>query len=116
MFDNDFWKDAEIISIYTDTDAIEDGVLVDVAVHNIPFNGKIINRVTAGVWSLLEMAEMDSAILKNRLQFISGNSKKDREDSDAWGIFEAHPHLGNAKFWLVGNEIGGYSLMLPSEY
>lgn len=113
---DDFWKDAVIIDAYTDTEAVEDGYLTDVSILGIIFNGKPINRVTVGVWSLLEFAEMDSAIKKNRLRFIAGNSVKDREGDDAWGIFAPNPQLGNQKLWLVGNELGAYTLMLPSEY
>jgi hypothetical protein len=113
---DDFWKDAVIIDAYTDTEAIEDGYLIDVSNLGITFNGKLINRVTVGVSSLLGFAEMDSAIKKNRLRFIAGNSVKDREGEDAWGIFAANPLLGNEKLWLVGNELGGYSVILPSEY
>ncbi len=115
MFE-DFWADAEVISVYTDTDAIEDGVLSDVSKFQIRFNGKLINRMAVGVSALLGFENLDSAIQINRLQFISGNSKKDREGDDAWGIFEADPLLGDEKLWLVGNELGGMTLMLPSEY
>ena len=115
MFD-DFWKDAQVISIYTDTDAIEDGVLEDVSKLGISFNGKLINRITVGVSALLDFKNLDISIQKNRLRFIAGNSTKDREGEDAWGIFAANPLLGNSKMWLVGNELGGMTLMLPSEY
>lgn len=111
---NDFW--GEPISIYTDADAQDDGNLRDVSSFVVKFNGKIINRVTAGVWHLLELGSKDDGIIKNRLQFIAGNSTKDREGADAWGIFEPDARLGNAKLWLVNNEVEGYTLMLPSEY
>lgn len=108
MFDQEFlelW--GEPVSIYTDADAREDGILIDVSGYGVQFNGKLINRLTVGVHLLLELKDKDSAIIKNRLRFIAGNSAKDREGPDAWGIFQAHPQFGNEKLWLVGNEVSG---------
>lgn len=113
---NDFWSDAEVIDYYSDREAIEDGFLINVAQLNIGFNKKVINRITIGISVLLDWESLDSAIQKNRLLFISGNSIKDEEGEDAWGIFEPQQQLGNEKLWLVGNELNGYTLMLPSEY
>lgn len=110
----DFW--GAPIDVYTDEDAQDDGILIDVSGLGVKFNGKYINRVTCGVSALLELSGKDSAIIKNRLRFIAGNSTKDRQGSDAWGTFEPHAQLGGEKLWLVGNEIGGYTLMLPEEY
>jgi len=114
MFDREFW--GETISIYTDADAQEDGILTDVSKLGIRFNGKVINRVTVGASSLLDLENKQSATAKNNLQYIADNSRLDGEDADAWGIFEPDAHFGNEKLWLVGNEVQGYTLMLPSEY
>ena len=117
MFDSEFYEFwGEPISVYTDADALEDGGLFDVAVYVARFNGRIINRVTAGVYSLLKFGNLDGLVVRNHLQFIAENCEKDREGADAWGIFAPDARLGNEKLWLVGNETGGYTLMLPSEY
>lgn len=113
-FDENFWGEA--ISIYTDTDAMEDGIVQDVSAFGVSFNGKIINRVTVGAGLLLDLENKQTATTKNHLQFISDNSRPDGEDEDAWGIFEPHEKFGNEKLWLVSNEIKGYTLMLPEEY
>lgn len=54
--------------------------------------------------------------LSHNLKFIANNSKKDCEGADAWGIFEPDKRLGNVKLWLVGNEVEGYSILLPEDY
>lgn len=114
MLDSNFW--GEPISIYTDADAQEDGILVDVADLGVKFNDKIINRLTVGATLATALKEKQPATAKNNLQFIADKSTFDGDGADSWGIFEANPKLGNEKFWLVPNEVGGYTLMLPDEY
>lgn len=117
MFDKEFYEFwGEPISVYTDADAIDDGTLTDVSVYDVEFNSRKINRVTNGVFSLLKFGELDGLVVKNHLQFIADHAEKDREGADAWGIFAPDARLGNEKLWLVNNEVGGYTLMLPSEY
>lgn len=114
MFDKDFW--GEPISIYTDSDAMEDGILSDVSSFGVKFNGLLINRMTAAAASALELNEKDPATIKNNLQFIVDNCTFDGEGADAWGIFQADSRLGNEKLWLIPNETGGITVMLPSDY
>ena len=64
----------------------------------------------------IDLETRDAVTAKNNLQFIADNSRFDGEGFDAWGIFEPDARLGNEKFWLVPNEVGGYTLLLPSEY
>lgn len=117
MLDKEFYEFwGEPISVYTDEDAQEDGYLVEVSDLGVKFNGKIINRATSGAALAVDLQNKQTAAAEHNLQFIADNSAKDREGKDAWGIFEPNPKFGNEKFWLVTNEIGGYTLMLPSEY
>ena len=114
MFDKDFW--GEPISIYTDSDAMEDGILSDVSGFGVKFNGSLINRMTAAAAFALDLKEKDTATAKNNLQFISDNCAFDGDGADAWGIFQPDARLGNEKLWLIPNEIGGITLMLPEDY
>lgn len=117
MSDNEFiefW--GEPISVYTDTDAQDDGLLIDVSDLNVFFNNQIINRCTFGADEIVNLSGREKNSAAAVLMFISLNSNKDRENSTAWGIFAPHKDFGNVKFWLVGNEVEGYTLMLPSEY
>ncbi len=106
----EFW--GEPISVYTDADAIEDGILTDVSHFGIKFNSLPINRLTTGASLALRLEEKGFSTAKNNLQFIADNCKLD----DGWGIFQPDSRFGNEKFWLIPNEINGITIMLPSEY
>ena len=114
MFNENFW--GETISIYTDADAREDGILMDVSALGALFNGKAINRVAVGAALAIGLKEREPATVKNNLEFIARNSTFDGEGFDAWGIFQPDARIGNEKLWLVPNEVGGYTLLLPDEY
>lgn len=114
MLENDFW--GEVISVYTDAEAQEDGVLIDVENLGVKFNERIINRVTVGVTLAIGLKEKQPATIKNNLEFIAVKSSFDGDGADAWGVFEPDARFGNEKFWLVPNEVEGYTLLLPDEY
>ncbi|MGC2239098.1 MAG: hypothetical protein WA584_23285 [Pyrinomonadaceae bacterium] len=114
MFDKEFW--GEPIYTYTDEDALEDGTLLDFTFFGVKFNGLVINRATANAGLALEVQEGNENIVKNHLQFIAENCRKDRKGADAWGIFEPDARHGNVNLWLVPNETGGCTLMLPEDY
>lgn len=48
------WDDAEVVSVYTRAQALEDGVLVDVTGWAREAGFKIPVAVTAGVWGILK--------------------------------------------------------------
>lgn len=110
---SDFWENAQIISSYTDNDAVEDGWLKDISKHNVQFNSKVINRVTSPAFVTANLNE-DSA--KETLSMIAVNAKFDGNDEEAWGIFQMKKMFGGEKLWLVPNEVNCYTLMLPDDY
>jgi hypothetical protein len=110
---NNFWEDAQIISTYSDANAIDDGWLKDISHFNVIFNGKLINRVTSPTFMTVNLNE-DSA--KETLSLIAVNAKFDGHGEDAWGIFQMKNKFESEKFWLIPNEVGGYTLMLPDDY
>jgi hypothetical protein len=114
MFDADFW--GEPIAVYTDADAQDDGVLIDTSDLRILFNGKIINRLTIGASRAIGMNANQPETAKTDLQSIAANSDYDGSGADAWGIYQPDARHGNEKFWLVPNEVDGYTLLLPEEY
>lgn len=109
----EFW--GEPISVYTDADALGDGLLIDVSDLNVHFNGQIINRITFGADDIVKVFNAEKETAAADLLFVSLNAKKDREGETAWGIFEPCEKFPK-KLWLVNNEVGGYTLMLPEEY
>lgn len=114
MLDKEFW--GEIISTYTDADAQADGIFTDISDHQVKFNEKIINRITIGVTNALEVGNIEPETFRHHLHFIAINSDYDGDGADAWGVFQINDRFENERFWLVPNEVEGYTLMLPSEY
>jgi hypothetical protein len=112
---NEFW--GEPISIYTDADARDDGIISDISNLGIYFNGRQVNRITIGAADALQMDEKQPVTARNNLKFVADHSEIDDEGSgDPWGIFRPDPRLGNKKLWLVPNEVHGYTLMRPEDY
>jgi type I site-specific restriction-modification system R (restriction) subunit len=113
----------DVIFSYTDKQAIEDGVLVDVSEAKVVFNGVAVNRMTRGLWDEMEKFLVDyssagelfgvkmpskieqlAKILKTKLQY----AKKSGEDDYLFVL--------PIDIWMVKNEVNGYTLMKPEEY
>lgn len=120
-----FWDDAEIISVYTDDMAVEDGVLVDLEAFGVKaeYNSLVINRMTshlffalrnmyAGMHETVEdlvLAAEIEATLKTKLLFA--------HDSEGDGVIITLPGGSDEDpLWLVRNEVGGYTAMFASDY
>ena|SRR5437899_2956374 len=112
----------EPISVYTDAQAIEDGVLVDLTqFFVVPFLGFVVNRMTSHLFEVLKpLAEADAAatdgnfnealasILRTKCSLAQGSDDNTGEVGDIWRI---PPNL-----WLVRNEVGGWTAMYPEDY
>src|SRR5438093_12660243 len=110
----------EPISVYTDAEAIEDGVLLDIGAR-VRFLGFPVNRVTAHLFQDLKpsveaetpLFEGDfgkalASILRAKCQFAQGSSDNTGQIGD---IYKLPPNL-----WLVRNEVGGWTAMYPEDY
>ncbi len=104
MTDN-FWDDAEIISAYTDEEAIEDGVL-------IPIDFSDITRITH---SVIEDFKEENAVEKF-LAFMNEVDKRFAENAernpDEW--FQSIEVAGR-KYFICFNG-NGFTLMKPEDY
>jgi type I site-specific restriction endonuclease len=102
----DFWKDAEVISVYTDDQAVEDGVL-------IPVEFGEISRITNTVMSDFESngkvdAEHFFSFMKKASAELEGQQKK-RDDWFYSVVIEGR------KYFLADNG-EGFTLMRPEDY
>ena len=93
------------IDIYTDQQALDDGVLVNLGPLGVRFQGRPVNRMTGGLWTDLapfvnDTSTLDS-ILRTKLRYASFKG-------DIWQV---PPGL-----WLIENEVGGWTLMRPEDY
>ena len=100
-----------VVFRYTDAQAVEDGVLVDVSAMNLRFQGKPLNRVTRAVWDeLLPFARVlvpddDTEAMREMLATKLGTAGL-RDD-----IVQVPPG-----YWLMENEVQGWTLMKPEDY
>lgn len=97
----------DVIFSYTDREAVEDGVLV-------PWNGpQNVNRITRAVFDHFAPAQSDDRDPDlSRLRAAVDAMLKIRPDEGGWrtGTHERE------ELWLIPNEIGGLTLMFPSDY
>ena len=118
------WNGFEVISTYTDQQAIDDGVLVAIGKEN---------RVTRAVWNMLILraehtldASLAPDAFKQRCDayalhlsdgLVQAHGKEARrvyEQNIGGGIFSLI-QFGH-KLWIIPNEQGGLTLMFPEDY
>ncbi len=103
----------DVISVYTDAQALEDGVLVDISSYRLAFREKLVNRMTRTVYrELLPFARLlnpyafddvnPKHMVATKLQFAGEG------DGD---IVKVPP-----RYWLLENEVDGWTLMAPEDY
>ncbi len=116
MFD-----EADVISIYTDKEAIEDGVLVAIEKLGIAFKGTAIDRMTRGAYEYFRekvsgiQGEEEKEELK-RIKEAVVERLVSAYDPDGDGYLIVLPAgTGEEKLWLVRNE-RNYTILFPSEY
>ena len=118
------FKESDIVSVYTDEQAVEDGVLVrSEGVLPCPFN-----RVTRAVWDEFTqpMKSKGSVIVMTNTTKLSQlgeavNCKyKAGELTEGWVVLEFEGH----KIWAMPNEttyskiapVPGWTIMFPEDY
>jgi len=104
----------EPISIYTDADALDDGVLVDISSLNVRFHNRRINRLTSHAWEefkpfLIQPGDEDEQVDLNELKSIL--QTKLQYAYFKGDIWQLPPGL-----WLIENEVNGWTLMFPEDY
>lgn len=98
----------EIISEYSDEQAVEDGVLVNIA----SVTGDHNDRATIHLWG-----EYTRQLLSGMLTDITELSAlykrvKEQPIKDEWRILPTP----KGEVWLIPNEVGGLTLMFASDY
>lgn len=110
----------EVISSYTDAEALEDGFLAELQ-PGVLLEGLPINRITSNLFDdLRPFAEAEAqlfgidldkalaSILRTKCSFASGDPGNTGEIGD---IYQIPP-----KLWLVRNEVGGWTAMYSEDY
>ncbi len=103
---DDFWDDAEVISVYTDEQAVEDGVLIPVLFGEI---SRITNTVISDF-------EINGKVNADKFFKFMNTSKRElearRKEKDDW-LYSAT--IEDRKYFLVDNG-SGFTLMKPQDY
>ncbi len=109
---DDFW--GEPISRYTDQDALEDGVIVDISPLSLLFRGVLVNRMTRSLWEDLqpfvkaEAALYEGNEMRALAQIMATKIHMAFYKGDIWQL---PPNI-----WLIENELGGWTAMYPEDY
>lgn len=102
------FAEEEAIFTYTDAEAVEDGVLVDLSSLNLPLHGSCIDRITV---NLLGRIQEEKLPLQETLQHLADCATP---DGDPTFCVAYHPKIG--RVWIITNERGTYTAMLPEDY
>jgi len=109
---SDIFKDFQIISVYTDEQAIEDGVLADITSFRLSLNEKPVNRITGHLYDeLMKYATHNRKELRSILKTKLGLAAMPKDDPQDGYFYLVPPNL-----WVVLNEVEGYTMMFPEDY
>jgi hypothetical protein len=106
MTANNFWEDAEVISSYTDEEAIEDGVIIPVSFGNIT---RVTNSVIAEFSEGNELDESKFLVFMKEASEELDSMMKEKQD---W-FYETV--IDNKRYFIAENG-AGFTLMKPEDY
>ncbi|MBL8209010.1 MAG: hypothetical protein JNM09_32715 [Blastocatellia bacterium] len=103
------------IDCYTDANALDDGVLIDVTDLGVQFHGMPINRFTRSVWfdwrkefQVAGQTLPKNALLHHLRAKLQAALLSAIYQGDIWTLPE--------RLWLIENEVAGWTLMKPEDY
>ena len=96
----DEWGEPISIYIYTDEQALEDGVLVNIEKASISFRGKLVNRMSSALWTDFEpFLEVGPTLGMSGISYIGRILKTKLSNAVLkGGIWQIPPGL-----WLLEN-------------
>lgn len=112
------FEDADVIHVYADSQAIEDGVLVDVTQLALPFGPGYghkypqISRCTIAIWHAYTEKGANKLPDMSKLLSIARMVMNPDNLVDGWFVFK----LGDTTWWALPNELGSFTLMFPEDY
>ncbi len=104
---DDFWEDAEVVFKYTDTDAVEDGVLM-------PVSFGAINLVTDGIVNNFSMQGFFDIEKFNSFMTEAARKLSEQQKEKADWFYSVV--IEEKKYFIAQNGSNGFTLMLPEEY
>jgi hypothetical protein len=106
----------DVVFAYTDAQAVADGVLVDISAWNLGFRGRAVNRMTRTVWNELEpfaQVHVDAGLYRDvaaSMKHMVATKLEHSGEGDG-DVVKVPPG-----YWLLENELGGWTLMRPEDY
>jgi len=115
---NDFFGD--VIFAYTDSDALSDGVLVDITSLGLAFEGRPINRITGNLFWQMQpdypLAGFNQGDDREAINFdLEAFARAISAKLEA-ATGDGYLRVLSPSLWLVENEVNGWTLMYPSDY
>lgn len=118
-------EDYFTIFTYTDAQALQDGILVDASRLYMSFHDIPINRITCNLLRVLpkhfkKKEEPDWDTISVHLGVVLASAIDSAEEGEEKGTFfilpADHTFYEKEDLWLLRNEVGGWTLMLPMDY
>ena len=104
------FDDADVISVYTDSQALEDGVLVALS------GPGGVNRFTRAVFDhfteSLGASPTTGAVINISPLMDAVRAMLAINPNDGWRVGD----YAGKRLWLIPNEVGGLTLMFPEDY
>jgi hypothetical protein len=106
-----------VVFSYGDQQAIDDGMIVDITAYRVIVNDKPLNRASASVWAKFGDADPDATeeqhavCRKAMFDFMASVARLTPDNPDGYLLTAADNEV-----WFVENEVGGYTIMYPSDY
>lgn len=113
---DEFW--GEPISVYTDAQAVEDGILIDISGLRVILRGLPVNRMTSNLSRAFEpfVRSRENPCFPSLAQVLRTKCEL-AVDKEGDGFLLVLPGGGSeGPIWAVRNEVGGYTVMFASDY
>lgn len=116
-----------VVSEYSDQEAVNDSVLYDttkLTSKPIMLNGKPVNRITATIMDEFDAAvratndrpDLHQVVLDTITIYMLQELSEQAKDEDGDGFLLSVCGNDDNAVWFVANEVGGYTMMRPSDY
>lgn len=121
---DEFFSDAEVVSVYTSDQATEDGILFDITKVNPEWEKGIFSHITINLLHTGGYFNEDKTLnIPNLLDLLNQSlnivRKKSKDFTEHDWFFEGEielPSGSRGQVFIEQNETGKYTILLPSDH
>ncbi len=106
----------DVIYSYTDEQAIEDGVLVDVSGLGLSKDGIMVTRVTGNLWKDYSDDANSAKYCIKRILDKSERASGSKPHKGGWNFYVYKDKVSGKSVWSIVNEWGTLTMMYPEDY